>query len=206
MIAATGLVAAGGIAVAASPASAGGGHFYGNAPGSVTCSISVKVKFLPRMTNSRAQVQKITGKLYACSASDPAVTIKNGKITRTAAFAQSALNCGNPVIGPTSFQVTWKGLFNGPVGGGLVFSGRATYLPSVINLSGESMVTNLAGDAGLALPGSGNTSTVDQSFTAPGPTGSSGALYSAQTPAALTAMCSGSGIRILSMTGTVTIG
>ena len=206
MIAAAGLMAVGGIAVAASPASARGGHFTGNAPGSVTCSMAVRVKFLPRhdeFPGSRKRSPE------SSMGAQPAIRLSPSRRAcsrGTGAFGQSALNCGNPVIGPTSFSVTWKGKFNGPVGGGLTFTGKATYLPSVISLSSESMVTNVAGDAGLALPGAGNTSTVDQSFSAPGPTGSSGVLYTAETPAALATMCSSSGIHILSMTGTVTIG
>lgn len=188
-------------------------HFAGFAPGTVSCTATVTVRFSPAMTNARVPNNvKALGTFKSCTASTSGVVVTGvlGKLAKgyvSTAFTQSPLNCsGSPSAG-SDFTITWRGTFSGMVGS-LTFSGRALFDPSNIepatDTPGETETTNGAGDAGITLPAQAVTGgSFQNQIDHPS---ASGAMYSQYTPAQLASMCAGSGIKMLKFVGTVDLG
>lgn len=191
-------------------------HFEGGATGSVTCMVSVTVKFSTGMTNANAgSVGKtVTAKLNHCHASASGVTITSAKFTATtgsgaAAFTNSVLNCGSPAMSSatTSLSIPWKGKFQGTING-MAYKGKATYFPSIISETGEQLVTQLGTNhEGIQLPtNSGATFVLGGSSFAAGTNGMGGTLYGTYTASQIATMSAGSGIKKMVLTGTITVG
>lgn len=186
----------------------------GSAPGSVSCSVKVWVTYSPRMSDTAApKTMKARGTFSNCSATYPGVAVqgrlgnvhKGGQVE---AFTESPVNCaGTPSTG-TAFSITWKGTFNGTYQGG-AFSGRANFSGSTVGPptggTGETEVTNGAGDVGFNLPAQAG---VAGSFQNPLVTPSAeGQLYTSYTRAQMNTMCaSKKGIHKLEFQGSVNLG
>ncbi len=200
----------------AAPAAFAAQHFEGAASGSVTCAITVTVKFSTAMTTANAgSVGKTAvAKLNHCMASASGVTITSAKFTNAtgpgaAAFTNSVLNCGSPTMSSatTSLSVPWKGKFQGVVNG-IAYRGKATYFPSIISESGEQLVTQLGtNDEGIQLPtNSAATSVLFGTSFADASNGMGGTLYGTYTAGQIASMCAGNGIKKMVLTGDVTVG
>jgi alpha-tubulin suppressor-like RCC1 family protein len=164
--------------VLVSPAAAPPLHFSGAAPGSVTCRMTAKVLFSPRLTRTGGGTSpsSFAGNLTGCAADIGAVTITRAKIKGY--FATSPISCVTQSATGASdpFTITWRGSVTGDVGG-VAYAGGATFTPTTVN----------AGVATGSFPG---MATVTIPF-----------------PASLTSACGRrSGLREAALTGTVTLG
>ncbi len=200
----------------AAPAAFAAQHFEGAAPGSVTCMVSVVVKFSPAMTtaNARSVRKSASGKLNHCVASTSGVTITTSKFTSAtgsgaAAFTNSVLNCGSPAISSatTSLSIPWRGKFQGAVDG-LAYNGKATYFPSIISETGEQLVTQLGTNhEGIQLPtDSGATFVLFGGTFAAANDGMGGTLYGTYTASQMATMCASTGVKKMVLSGTMTVG
>ena len=181
-------------------------HFTGNAPGAVTCTVTATVKYSPPLTNTGGGTTRtVTGRLRKCTATTTGVFVSLAKFRAGAAFTNSVLDCNSPSSTSVSTELSlkWFGRFSGSISG-LKYNGKASYLPSITYGSGEQLVTN-SGHQGFTLPTNGPSSGVNGSFrSAAG--GLSATVYSTYSATQLATMCSGSGIKKLPLTGTMTIG
>jgi hypothetical protein len=209
LIAASSVLVVAVLALTATPAAAKKSvtaKYQGDAPGSVTCSISVKVKYSPAMTNSGGRASHVSVKLSGCHASDPRVHIGSAKLqpsSPTAAFTATPLNCQPDNTPPPALDIKWSGTFTGMMGS-TSLRGKATYSPSSVTESAETVITSGSGDVGLGLPGTGNTAAVTGSFG--DPNGSSASLYTTMTSNAFQTMCAGHGFKMLKLRGTISVG
>lgn len=189
--------------------------FVGSAPGSITCSASVKVIFHPAMKNGVVPNKAtVVGKFTNCLPSAaPMVTVTKGVVpksqpTQWQAFTESPINCAGNPAGGADFAVSWKGRLTGSYLGA-VFAGRAQFDATTVGPvvgTGEVAATNPStGDVGFALTAN---DLAQASFTGPMPnTGpASGAFYSQYSAGQLAAQCSGKGVAKLLFTGSVTFG
>ena len=150
------------IGVLASPASAKGTpHFKGDAPGLVVCNLSASVGFSPAITESGGGTNpsSVKGKLSGCVASNSDVTITSGAVKGS--FASSPLDCATSSATGTAatLTVTWKGDFNGTVGGtvglggvvtgGTTYAGSATYTSS--NVAGGTVTGSFTGNSTVTV-------------------------------------------------------
>ena len=152
--------------------------FSGPAPGSITCSVSAKVGFSPPLTHTGGGTSpsSIKAKLSACSPSNPAITIKAAKATGS--FAMSPYSCVTMAAtgAAPTLSVSWKANVNGTIGG-TTYAGKASLTQTTV--SGTSDTGSFAGTAALSLP----------------------------VPTSAGSGCgSKSGIKKLTLTGTVTLG
>ena len=122
------------LAVQASGRTVRAPKYVGAAPGSVTCSLSVKTSFSPPLTKSGGGTSPSAGKgtLSGCTPSNSALSITEGKVTGT--FASSPLSCTtmSTTGAAASFDIAWKGSVNGVVGG-TTYAGKATFAPTTVN-------------------------------------------------------------------------
>jgi len=166
------LVTLGSVGFFASPVSAKSNKFIGAAPGSVTCSFLGKISFSPALKTSGGGTgpSKISGTTLSCTTTDTAVSVSGGKIKGS--FASSPLICAGPsaVLTSATLKTTLKGSVNGVIGG-TTYSGKAKFSPSTVTYSGADFVDSVGGQ-GLAMPGSGDSSSVSGSFGDAGPKGS----------------------------------
>ncbi|HLN44038.1 MAG TPA: hypothetical protein VK215_16385 [Acidimicrobiales bacterium] len=136
------------IAVGSGVASAGSG-FSGNAPGTVSCSgVSGSVSFKPPLTLTGGGTSvKAKGVISGCHASNPSVSITDGKFK--AAITSSGSGCAGLAGGTTSetFTIKWKGDFGGS---------KAKFTSTTVVVKGSTIVTNGAGDEGFELPNPSN--------------------------------------------------
>jgi len=208
MMAASLFLMAGILALAASPASARLKYekYQGPAPGSVTCALSVKVKYSPAMTNHGGRATHASVKLSHCHASDPRVVVRSAKLnpgSSTAALTATPLNCQPDNHQPPALVIKWNGTFT-ETQGSTHFRGKASYLPSFITENGEKVITNMSNHVGLGLPGPGNTASVNSSFS--NPSTSTASLYTTMTQTAFTHTCARKGFHLLKLRGTITVG
>lgn len=107
--------------------------YAGAAPGSVTCSLSAKVSFLPPLTKSSGGTSSsaVKGTLTGCTSSNSTVTITRGKVIGS--FASSPLSCATMSTNgaSASLHIAWKGSVNGVVGG-TIYAGKATFAATTI--------------------------------------------------------------------------
>jgi hypothetical protein len=197
---------------AAAPSAFAAAHFEGAAPGSVTCQLSVTVKYAPPMTNANAGSVGMTSKakLRFCHATDPRVHVSPTKFSNTPALTTgNVLNCGSSgsTSAVTALSISWKGSFTGPING-QVYKGRATYYPSTISESGEQLAPpSGTGLAGISMPTDESTTKVlgGGSFAA-NSDGMTATLYSSYTASQISSMCAKGGIKKMSLSGTITVG
>ncbi|HLX88082.1 MAG TPA: hypothetical protein VKR22_06460 [Acidimicrobiales bacterium] len=186
-------------------------HFAGAAPGHATCLFTINLRFSPALTNSGGGTNtRAVGKATGCTASYLGISFKRvekviiNSRNQAAPFLTNPGLCGRATTPGGSFSVRWKGNFDGAFGG-QNFSGTATFSPSVISTGGASLDTS-GPTVGLdLLPPAGNA--VVGSFNRP-PAGSgaiSGTLESRYTTSALSALCAGKGIKLLRVSGLLTI-
>ncbi len=186
-------------------------HFEGAAPGSVTCKVSVTVKFSPAMTtaNAGSVLKSATAKLTKCMANTSGVTITPVKFTGASAFTNSVLNCGSSGVSSatTSLSIPWKGKFVGIVDR-MSYKGKATYFPSIISETGEQLVTQLGTNLeGISLPTDpASTFVLDGGSFAAGTNGVGGTLYGTYTASQLSTLCAGSGVKKMVLSGVMTVG
>ena len=176
------------ISVGGGTAFAGGTKFSGNAPGTLSCTgVSGTVKFKPPLTLTGGGTSvSAKGVLSSCHASNPAVSITDGKFK--AAITSTGGGCAGLAGGTTSevFTVKWKGDYNGT---------KAKFTASTITIKGSTIVTNGAGDEGFELPNPGkepNGATTAGSFA--GSTSVESYAYTTETAGAFSAGC-GPGIK-----------
>ena len=203
----SGVLAGGSAGASSASRLAKGSGYSGAAPGSVTCNLSAQISFSPTLTLSGGGTSpsKVKGKLSGCTASTSGLDITSGSLSGS--FASSPLDCVGPAAtGATgSFTVSWKGDFNGTVGG-VTYSGKAKFSKSAVTSGTEVLATGTGGDIGLSVPGEGNTSNVTGSFTSTGKSDWLANAYSTDTSAALSAACNAKGIKKLTLTGPIAIG
>jgi len=197
--------AAGAVLGTASPTSAKvPPRFVGAPPGSLSCVLSATVRFSPPMTTSGggSNPSTVKGELSHCITGNAAVTITGGKVRGS--FARSPINCAtlSATGASATLTISWRGAVNGTIGA-TEYAGRARFTESTVSYSRERVVTNVGGDVGLVMPGTGNTSNTIGSFAG----GSTMTASTSDTPSSLTAACSRTkGIRHLALTGTFTHG
>ncbi len=183
------------ISVGSSTAFAGGTKFSGNAPGTLTCSgVSGSVKFKPplKLTSGGTSISA-KGVLSNCHASNPAVSITDGKFKAT--ITGTGTGCAGLAGGTTSevFTVKWKGDYNGT---------KAKFTSSTITIHGSTIVTNGQGDEGFELPNpSTPVTTTSGSFG--GTSSSESFAYTTETAAAFSSAC-GPGVKSVTIgSGTI---
>jgi len=187
------------ISVGSSTAFAGGSKFSGNAPGTLSCSaVSGSVKFKPPLTlTSGGTTVSAKGILSNCHASNPAVSITDGKFKATISSTGPEHGCAGLAGGTSSeqFTVKWKGDYSGT---------KAKFNESVITIKGSTIVTNGAGDEGFELPNPSNEpngASTTGSFA--GLSSSESYAYTTETAGAFSAAC-GSGIKSVTIgSGTI---
>jgi hypothetical protein len=140
-----------------SPAAAGAVHlpkFSGDAPGRITCSLSLTVEFSPPLTGSGGGTGASgtkAGKLSGCTATTGTVTIASGTVSGS--FASSPLNCHDSIAQVTeALDVSWKGEVNGTVAtfpDATVYGGTAGFSPS--SLDGPTASGSFGGPADVLL-------------------------------------------------------
>jgi len=132
-----------------SGAASASSKFSGNAPGTVSCSgVSGSVSFKPPLTNvGGGTTVKAKGVISGCHASNPSVSITDGKFT--ASITSSGAGCAGLANGTTqeTFTIKWKGDFGGS---------KAKFTSSTVVVKGSTIVTNGAGDEGFELPNPSN--------------------------------------------------
>ncbi len=140
-------------AVYESPAMAAPLHYIGNAPGSIACSLTFKVKFSPRlkMTGGGTGSSRVKGVLFNCQPSDSAVTIS--KATAVGSFASSPLSCTtlSATGAAASLTITWKGTLNGTVAS-TEYSSRARFTSTTVSGSEASGSFGGAASIDIAVP------------------------------------------------------
>lgn len=153
--AAVALLAAAGVLVAVTPASAVPRfhHFSGPAPGSISCSFSAKLSLSPPLTSSGGGTgpSRIRARLSGCTASDPSVQITTG--TAVGSFSSSPVNCPGGQLKTTGAPATLEVLWRGRLG-----SASARFVSSSVS-AGEA-TGSFAGPAELAFSLSGGPSTL----------------------------------------------
>jgi hypothetical protein len=194
----------------AAPSAFAATHFAGNAPGTVTCLVSVTVKYAQPMTNTNAgyvgMMSKV--KLKGCHASNPGVKIQPTKFTNAAVFTNdNVLNCGSSGSSSvtSSFTIAWKGKFTGSMGGGSQFRGKANYNPTTVTDDGEQAVTGTGGRAAISMPVNPSSTMAIGSFLALS-NGMTGTFTSNYPASQITTLCAGRGITRMTFTGTMTVG
>ena len=202
-------VFAGAVVVAASPGLASTPpppRFSGNLPGSVSCTLTAKIRFATPLTLSGTPASAtVSGKLRGCSSTNPAVVVKSGRLSGT--FTGSPLICTGPAAGAAagSLSVTWKAEVNGVVRT-VTYKGRASAGQTSLHTSGGQLVSNGGGQQGLQILG-----LTSGSF----PSDASLVAYTPDTAAQLTTLCEtkstvppgrGSGIKSLELAGSATLG
>ncbi len=128
--------------------------FSGDAPGRISCSLSLTVEFSPPLTGSGggtgASIAK-GGKLSACTATTGSVTIASGAVSGS--FASSPLNCHDSIAAVAeALDVSWKGAVNGAVvtfPDAPVYGGTASFDPS--SLDGPTASGSFGGPADVLL-------------------------------------------------------
>jgi len=185
------------ISVGSSTAFAGGSKFSGNAPGTLNCSgVSGTVKFKPPLTlTTGGEAVSAKGILSNCHASNPAVSITDGKFKATITSTSSTHGCAGLAGGTSSetFTVKWKGDYNGS---------KAKFTSSTIVIDGSTIVTNGAGDEGFELPNPSTPHTTTSGSFA-GSSSSESYAYTTETAGAFSAAC-GSGIKSVTIgSGTI---
>ncbi len=133
--------------------------FSGAAPGSVSCSVSAKVSFSPRLTDTGGGTgaSAVRAKLSGCHPSNSAVTIKSAKVTGS--FSSSPLSC--VTLGSTSaspkLTVVWKGNLTGSAGG-TTYSGKAKFTST--SVSGATATGSFAGSSTVTIKVPSNLATL----------------------------------------------
>jgi hypothetical protein len=227
-----GLLATGAWVAATSPASATPGHpanlhYWGPAPGSVTCSLALHVKFNPPLTNGTGgeTSEYFVGSATGCSSTAPGVSITHGKVTGY--FNGSPLACSGPpeALGPNavsmSVQIKWSGRYTALVNGSN-YLGAAHFTNTTMTFSTEALVGGP--EVGFTMGTSDSQVISSSSFDGNGPgdsapnSGVASASASSTSPidtvAALTPHCQslaegghGIGIKVLILnSGTMTVG
>ena len=205
LIAASSVLVVGILALSATPAVAGNKvkptKYQGPAPGTVSCSVSVRVKYSPSMTDSGGTPSHLSVHMSGCQASDSRVKVASAKLAQnssTSAFTANALNCQPVNTVPTGFNIAWRGRFTG-MQGTLPVRGKATYAPSEFDPTSQQIVTS-NGHVGLEMTGTVSNSFSDVSSAA------SIALYTNGSQHAFDTTCAGKGFHTLKLHGTITLG
>ena len=142
-------------------------HFAGDAPGTVTCTLSATVSFSPRLTQSGGGTDPSTtkGKVSGCTTTDTAVTIRGGSVSGSYAPSDPP-NCDNlgSLMTAETLTIRWKGAVDGVVGS-TAYRGAATFLPSAVSLAGARITS--PGGSGFDIvssPAVAHEATVTGSF------------------------------------------
>ena len=186
-------------------------HYVGDAPGSVSCTLSATVTFSPRLTESGGGTSASTakGKLTRCTTNNAAVRITGGTLT-------GSLAPGNPptctslasLTTAATFAVQWRGLVTGALGA-TTYGGRATLTPSTVTSAGQRMSSFGGGDLELVLPATSHGASVTGSFAG----GAVSSTLTGYSPSSLADACntratggSGKGVKKVTLHGTISIG
>lgn len=207
-----GLAAAASAAIVALPAASASAatRFTGSAPGSVTCTMHLNLRFSPALTTHGGGTNtRVMGTATGCIASQAGITFKRTQKIQVNGGSPFGINpgfCGTAASAGGTFSVQWKGGFTGTYNGAN-FVGTATFNKSDISTAGATLDTS-SGFVGIDLVPASSGSVVSGSFNPQPPGGAgnvSGSLKSLVTPAALHSECTGKGVKILKMSGPLTV-
>ena len=181
--------------------------YVGAASGTVECFFYATVSFQHGLTTSGGATRpsKVKGSTLFCDTNNAALEILAGRISGSF-HAGFGTGCSWNGRQAATLTISWKGRMENTVGDHPSGT-KVSYAPSVVNYSGEQVVTAGSGDEGFALPGSANTSTVTGSFAASSEAGRSATVYSSLTPHAIATACSQKrGLKQLVLEGAITLG
>jgi len=182
--------------------------FTGNATGSVTCSMSAKIKFPGGLKLSSGPSQgPIKASFSSCTVNGSSVpeTIVKGKgsgsFSGTSGGCASLASTSATDATVLSMTIKWKGTYNG---------GKAHFAENSVTINGATTGTDASGNVTFTVPSTddiagGNGGNVTGSFTASNITTQS-TLDTGQSTNTFGSECASKhGIKKLDVTGTITI-